>query len=66
MIVFAKQSESINWELKNEVFNTYNALNSDWEQYLFLKSLAIAIDNKDKKNLNFDYNIEIKSEENEV
>jgi hypothetical protein len=51
---------------KIEVFSACNALNSDWEQYLFLKSLVIAIDNENKKNLKFDYYIEVKSQQNEV
>jgi hypothetical protein len=58
-----KSESFINWESK---FSIYNALNSDWEEYLFLKWLVIAIDNEDKKILKFDYYIELKSQQNEV
>ncbi len=69
MIVFAKQSQNhllIGNQSFQFKFSIYNALNSDWEEYLFLKWLVIAIDNEDKKILKFDYYIELKSQQNEV
>ena len=55
-------------EQKQEFFNHYNSLKSHEQQYLFLKSMVIPVNNNsnDKKNQKFEYFIETKCEKNEV
>jgi len=60
-----KCSNLLNENQKIEVFKRYNDLQSHKEQYLYLKSLVIPVDNNNKIK-KFEYFIEAKSEENSV